>query len=177
DVMKRLELHALDGQRRPIVRALGHDVCTHLPQGIEDAFHWPLRERRVADQPAAERLAREESGQEAHGGARVPAVEVALRRCENALLSVHDERGLVWRLDLDAECAHRGDGAEAILARQKTAKHTGSIAHGSEHHRAVRDALVARHCDLRANRRRAADFPIRHRLSWDAGGRAGPWLW
>ena len=74
-----------------------------------------------------------------------------------------DDEGIrVWCFDFHAEGAHRGDGAEAVFAGQEAFDHARAVAHRGEHHRAVRDAFIARDGDLGAEGGSASDFPVGH---------------
>ena len=67
---------AFDDERRPVILALGGDLRAHLGERLDHALHRALRERGVADQPAAERLPGQRSREQAHGGAGVAAIDL-----------------------------------------------------------------------------------------------------
>src|SRR6266540_2094765 len=71
-----------DNERRAAVRALCGDRSTHLHQRFDDTPHRAFREGGITDEPAAERLARKNAGQEAHRRSRVAAVDVARGFCK-----------------------------------------------------------------------------------------------
>ena len=84
-----------------------------------------------------------------HGGRGISAINFAGGRGQQSLLAVHDEHVRLGMLDLDAEAAHRLDGAEAIVAGQKAAQHADAVRKRADDDGAMRDALVAGDRDLR----------------------------
>src|SRR5256885_1879339 len=110
------------------------------------SFHRPAHERLVADERRVESLRRQQAHHQAHGGAGIAQVEGRARRCEAACSdSAHQHLRLPRPLDVHPEFLQRPRRGEAILAGEEATDVRVALGERTEHERAVRDRLVARH--------------------------------
>ncbi len=122
---------------------------THAPERLGDALHRARGERRVADELDASLLPREQPGDEAHERPRVAAVDGRIARPEPVEAdATHPQRVGALVDDVDAERAHRGDRRLGVRRAPEARHERLALADRAEQHRAVRDRLVARHCDV-----------------------------
>ena len=75
---------------------------------------------------------------------------------------MNDEHLELGLFNLDSEGAHGHDRVHAIDAPGKTAENADPVGERSDHHRTVRNALVARDIDFRLDPRRAFNSKINH---------------
>ena len=157
DVRRAVQRSSVDDERRAAVAARAADRRSHARERIGDTPHRPASERGIAVEPTRERTAREDTAEEAHGGARVAAIDRLRRRHEAVPAAPVDAQLVAALVDDDTERAARGLRRLIVLAPRKTPY--GRLAAGdrAEEERAVRDRLVARHRD------RAAQRPARGR--------------
>ena len=153
-------LPAVDVQRRGTVVA-GVDPRAHQRQRGGDPAHRPLRQRRVADQHAVEGLGGQQAGQQAHAGAGVAAVQRAIGRAQAVHADpVHDPARGRRRLDAHAHPREDRRGGAGVLALQETVDGGHPVGQGGEHHRPVRDRLVARNVQAATQRLPGACDPV-----------------
>src|SRR5436309_1880045 len=115
--MKRnaMERRAIHDQRRVTVG--GIDMAAHALDRFDDAPHRPPGQRLVSCEAADERLARDDTRQEADGRAGISRVEAAAGRTKVSDASSHDtDGGLAPAEDLDAEPLQAGERRLAISA-------------------------------------------------------------
>jgi hypothetical protein len=75
DVVDGAERAAFDLERRELALA-GVNARAHLRKRRDDALHGPARKRFVSENPAAERLGRQNAGEHADGGAGIARVQI-----------------------------------------------------------------------------------------------------
>ena len=138
---------ALDRQRRQAVAS--PDRRSHQPQGSRDALHRSPHQRRIPDELGIECLTRKDSGEQAHGRARVAEVECAARSLEAAQADAVNAKLPGRRaLDADAHCNERRERRATVLALQETLNISRPLCDCAQHRRAMRDGLVARNPDV-----------------------------
>ena len=158
DAMQRLA--AMHLQRRRAV-VLGIDPCAHLRQRAGDTAHRAAGQRLIADQRAVERLARQQAGQQAHAGAGIAAVQRCLR-CFQAVDTdaMHDALRRAGGFDAHTQLAEDARGGAGVLAFQEAFDMRSAIGQRGEHHRAVRDRLVAGNGQAALQRLALAGDPV-----------------
>ena len=140
-------LAAVDLQRRAAALG-GVDPGAHQPQRVGHATHGALGQRGVADQFGIEGLARQQAGEQTHGGTGIAHVERPGRRLEPVHAdAVHGNAPLVRPFDGHAHLAKRLQGGEAVLPFQKALHFGHAFGQGAQHDRAMGDRLVARHAN------------------------------
>jgi hypothetical protein len=146
-------------RRRAVV--LGVDLRAHLRQRAGDAAHRAAGQRLVADQRAVERLPGQQAGQQAHAGTGIAAVQRCLR-CLQAVDAdaVHDALRRAGGFDAHAQLAEDARGGAGVLAFQEAFDMRGAIGQRGEHHRAVRDRLVAGNGQAALQRLALAGDPV-----------------
>src|SRR3974377_2630860 len=93
--MNGAELSAMDFERRKIV-VPGANVCAHLPQWSDHAFHWPLLERGVSGNLGGEGLPAQNSAEQSDGRAGILGIQRAPTAFQSAQSSSRNfHRGLV----------------------------------------------------------------------------------
>ncbi|KAG0776364.1 hypothetical protein G6F22_012618 [Rhizopus arrhizus] len=158
DAVQRLA--AMHGQRRRAI-ALGIDLRTHLRQRAGDAAHRAAGQRFIADQRAIERLPGQQARQQAHAGTGVAAVQRRVR-CFQAIDAdtVHDALRRAGRFDAHAQLTEDARGGAGVFAFQEAVDMRGAIGQRGEHHRAVRDRLVAGNGQAALQRLARAGNPV-----------------
>ena len=137
---------ARDPHRRLAVQ--GIDSRTHFPQRLGCALHGPLHERCIADQDAVELLTAQKTRHQSHCSAGIPHVERMIDALET--LHSHAVNANLLRtrtFDLHAERRHGIHRRETILALEKAADFRDAFGDTAQHHRAMRNGLVARDAD------------------------------
>src|SRR5687768_2757910 len=81
----------MNSQRRLAIVRL--DARAHPLERDDDSAHWPLRERRIADDNGTERMCGENARQQAHGRARVLRVERRSRGLQTSQAAPFDFDG------------------------------------------------------------------------------------
>ena len=150
-----VQLAAVDAQRRA-ARLLAERlyVRAHFRKRNGDATHRAGGKRGIPEQLGGERLAGQQTREQPHAGAGVPAVDGRFRSGEFHRAPVDAElRGAVaihFLKDIEAcaERAHRLEGVHAILAGQEIGNFADPVRQAAEDGRAVGDALVARHAEF-----------------------------
>ncbi len=145
-VADRQEAVAADhGHGQPA--ALSRDeLRAHLTQRDRHAAHGPLAQGGVAGHDGDQRVARQDAGEQARGGAGVAEVQNVLRLAECADAASPDAPYAVLRpFGLGAQAAHRLGGGEHVLALQQAGDPCFAQRQAAQHQGAVRNGLVARH--------------------------------
>ena len=131
-----------------IAVAAADDRRAHAGERVGDALHRPPSQRVVAGEERPERLTGEHAEEQAHGRARVAAVDDVGRLGEAAPPDTGDAvlpRTLPRHLG--AQRFHGGDRAQAVLGLEIAADVGGALCERAQQRRPVRDGLVARNLD------------------------------
>ena len=144
------ELAARDSKRRVAVGRL--DGRAHLTQRIGDPVERAPRERLVSDELEAPALAGQETRQEAHEGAGVPAVDRPRRLAEAPETDSGDVNTVAVELHLGSERPGRVDRRERVLRDSEPVERALPVRDRAEEHSPVGDGLVARHGDVAGER-------------------------
>ena len=163
-----------DTQRRPA--GGGGDPCAHALQGVDDAPHRPAAQRGVTGDCACERMACQDTRQQAHGGSGVAGVQ---RRCRGPQAAEApsrdgDRRAAVARATrfhphLDTERLQAPQGGCAVGAGRIVAYGGRSVGQRRQQGVAVRYGLVTGNPQLAADRTAGADRHGR-RSRWTHAG-------
>jgi hypothetical protein len=92
------------------------DSRAHLLQRLGHSLHRPASQRSVAVESRDERAAGENTGEEPHGRAGIPAVDDLFRRAETFPALAIDQEQTIITADFHAERPERLDRAVVILA-------------------------------------------------------------
>ena len=98
-------------------------IGPHCAQGFGDAFHGPLHQGCIANQPRVEFLRGQQPGEQAHRGARVSHIEGpagALQAMQAHAVDQHASRAGLF--DVHAQGAHGREARQAILAGKKAVR-------------------------------------------------------
>ena len=158
DRVERAPLHA---EGEPSVSAL--DARTHLPQRIDDPPHRTGAERRVSDElELLPRLTGQDAREQTDERAGVAAVDGSARGGQPAEADARDAQ-LVVRLLGHGDTARSYGGDRGLgVGRATEACDAGlPFADRADQHRAVRDRLVARDCDVTDESRHGLDVDTR----------------
>ena len=127
----------------------GLEPCAHGAQRLGDPLHGPARQRGIADQRRIKALPGQQAHRQAHRRAGVAHVERGVGRLQppqsHALQA--DPPG-ARRLDRDTHRPHRVQRRQAVGARQEALDFGDPVGDATEHHRAVRNRLVAGYAQL-----------------------------
>ena len=129
--------------------AEGLDIGTHLAERDGDAAHGPGRQRGVTEELGGECLACEKSGEQAHAGAGISAVDGGSGGAEFHRLTTDAEVGwaVVFEFVEDfirrAERLHSVECVDAVLAGEEVADGASAVGESAENGGAVGHAFVA----------------------------------
>ena len=125
---------------------LTRDHGAALHQRSHDPTHGTARERGVPDQARREGLPGEQARQEPHGGARVAAVNLGIRRCKPVESNpVHSKRSASVVFDAHAHLSEGALRGDVVFAVGKAPQLRAAVGDGRHDQRTVTDALVRRH--------------------------------
>ena len=145
-VINRMQSAARDFERgkSAFPRSYGR---AHFAQRFHDAFHGPAGERVVANQAAAERLRRQNTGEHADGGAGIPCVEVVGGRAQTVEAATVDGHIDALLVDGDAECAQAVERRVAVGSGGVIVDGGRALRNSRNHGVAVRDRFIAWEAD------------------------------
>jgi hypothetical protein len=123
--------------------------------------HRSLRQRGIADQHAVEALRRQQAGEQAHAGAGIAAIQHAIGGPQPVDTdAMHDSPRRRRGFDAHAESREDRRGGARVLAFQETLDGRDAIGQRGEHHRAMRDRLVAGDIQRAAQRATGRRYPV-----------------
>ena len=156
------EIVSTKGEWGTVSRALTNQFGTELAQRFGNPFHGTTGEGGVSEQTGGEREACDDAGEEADGGATVPAVDRFGGREEFACPAL--DQDLVRRDTIDAttQRLHGVEGREAVFPGEKSAKPGGAGGETAEHDSPMGNAFVPRDGELRIEFADGADFQPAH---------------
>ncbi len=119
------------------------DMRAHFGERLADALHGTAREGIVTNQRKGALLRCEQSGDHAHRGAGVAAIEGMIRGCDEAADAIDFDTAVVELADLGAEGLHAGERGCAIRPRREVGETRGAFSECAKHGVTVTDGLVA----------------------------------
>jgi len=141
-VMDRAKPPAVNFERRKIIVA-ATDIRPHLAQRSDHALHGALLQRSIAGDSAVEGLPRENTGEQADGGAGIFGVERAPGALETATAVAGDLYSRALGRDAGAERLDAAERAVAIAGGREVSKLAGAFGECGKQRVAVRDGFVA----------------------------------
>ncbi len=145
-VEDRLRVGGARQSERHVAAVAGDHARAHSLQRRDDSGHGPAAQGLVAGQNRRDRMAGQDTHEQAGAGARVAQVQHALGFAKPAHAAAPDMPDAVpAALDLGAEGPHRSGGAQDVLAFEQAVDLAFADRQGGEHQRPVRNRLVAGH--------------------------------
>jgi len=141
-VMNRAKLPAVNFEWRKIIVA-ATDIRSHLAQRSDHALHGTLLQRSIAGDSAVEGLSRENTGEEADGGAGIFGVQRAPGALETATAVAGDLNRRAVDRDAGAERLEAAERAVAIAGGREVSQLARAFGECGKQRVAVRDGFVA----------------------------------
>jgi hypothetical protein len=116
----------------------------HLHQGRRDPLHGAFGEGGVTAHLHIERLSRQQSRQQAHGGTGIAQIEGRIRRLQPVQTrSVNRDLTLIGPLDAYPHGTKSIEGGQAVFAFQKATDPGDPLRQGAQHDGTMGDGLVS----------------------------------